>query len=219
MVFEPPLKTKERILLVALELFNDKSSSFVTTNHIAKAMGISPGNLYYHYNNKEDIVRTIWLELSAKMDSIWENLVSDSPDEDLADYFFKLFKIFYTYRFFWIELTVLLEKDKELSRLYRERLARVLEKYYKVMDIWVEKGMVDKERFERDKHLILENTLFIGQFWINYCHIHKGYVEPDDMKEGLLRIYYQLYPYLSPRSAEIMEKKLEDFNKLPFDDI
>ena len=50
------MKTKERILQTSIELFNRNGVTAITTNHIAKAMDISPGNLYFHYDNKEEII-------------------------------------------------------------------------------------------------------------------------------------------------------------------
>src|SRR5215210_4307966 len=52
--------TKERVLGAALRLFNEKGTAAVSTNHIAEAAGISPGNLYYHYRNKEEIIAGLW---------------------------------------------------------------------------------------------------------------------------------------------------------------
>jgi AcrR family transcriptional regulator len=51
------MKTKDRILDVSIELFNKNGVVAITTNHIAKAMNISPGNLYFHYDNKEEIIQ------------------------------------------------------------------------------------------------------------------------------------------------------------------
>jgi AcrR family transcriptional regulator len=54
------IDTKTRILDAALTLFNERGTSNVTTNHIAEALGMSPGNLYYHYRNKAEIVRGLF---------------------------------------------------------------------------------------------------------------------------------------------------------------
>ena len=40
---------KEKIKSISLELFNSNETLSITTNHIAKSLGISVGNLYYHY--------------------------------------------------------------------------------------------------------------------------------------------------------------------------
>ena len=59
--------TKIRILDAALALFNEGGTDTVTTNHIAEALSMSPGNLYYHYRNKAEIVR----ELFARIKGEW----------------------------------------------------------------------------------------------------------------------------------------------------
>ena len=63
-------KKSDLILDTALTLFNEQGSYTVTTNHIAKAMGISPGNLYYHFKNKEHIIRELLARLVKGFDSI-----------------------------------------------------------------------------------------------------------------------------------------------------
>ena len=61
---------RELILTAALKLFNEQGSHKVTTNHIAKAIGISPGNLYYHFKNKEHIIRELLERLIRGFDSL-----------------------------------------------------------------------------------------------------------------------------------------------------
>ena len=50
------MKTRDRILECALQLFNHKGEPNVSTMEVANEMGISPGNLYYHFHGKEPLV-------------------------------------------------------------------------------------------------------------------------------------------------------------------
>ena len=56
------MKTRDRIIQASKELFNEQGERNVTTNHIASHLGISPGNLYYHFKNKQQIIFDIYLE-------------------------------------------------------------------------------------------------------------------------------------------------------------
>ncbi len=50
------MKTRDRILECALQLFNQQGEPNVSTLEIANELGISPGNLYYHFHGKEPLV-------------------------------------------------------------------------------------------------------------------------------------------------------------------
>ena len=57
------------ILKAALSLFNERGSAAVSTNHIATELGISAGNLYWHFRYKEAIIRALWEEHRASFDA------------------------------------------------------------------------------------------------------------------------------------------------------
>ena len=61
------MKTRDKIVFAALDLFNENGERNITTNHIAAHIEISPGNLYYHFNNKQEIVREIFALYSAEL--------------------------------------------------------------------------------------------------------------------------------------------------------
>ena len=64
----PKNKTRDRIVEASLELFNAQGERSVTTNHIAAHLGMSPGNLYYHFRNKQAIIAELFAQYEAQVD-------------------------------------------------------------------------------------------------------------------------------------------------------
>ena len=56
--------TKIKILATALQLFNNEGEAQVSSVDIASVMGISPGNLYYHYKGKDEIIAALFEAVS-----------------------------------------------------------------------------------------------------------------------------------------------------------
>ncbi len=95
------MKTREKIVHAALELFNQHGERSITTNHIADHIDISPGNLYYHFRNKQEIVREIFAlyaqELIERFTPVQENQESLVL---LKRYLDSIFTLMWKYRFF-----------------------------------------------------------------------------------------------------------------------
>ena len=128
MTAKPKTKKRELILATALQLFNEQGSHKVSTNHVAKAMGISPGNLYYHFKNKEHIVRELLARLIEGFDSLVHVRGEGKSGIDLiAETIAATARLIYEYRFIYIELAALLARDEMFRTMYRgikERRAR-----------------------------------------------------------------------------------------------
>ena len=109
-------KTREAILDSSIEIFNEKKTSKVSTVQIADYMGISPGNLYYYFHNKEEIVRCIWHERIMKdLDETRNHPLELSDGQDLVRMLIVLIDHISKYYFFYSEISTLLHNDDKLA--------------------------------------------------------------------------------------------------------
>jgi len=120
--------TRRRVLEAALRLFNEQGTAQVTTNHVAAAAGLSPGNLYYWFRDKQDLVRALVGQWLAEFEQHWDE-VHDLPANVhvLWDDLGRTAELDRRYRFVGRELLALIHDDAELAgtvrATYRRRLA------------------------------------------------------------------------------------------------
>ena len=119
--------TKERILATSLELFNRLGERNVTTNHIAEALGISPGNLYYHFRNKGDIVFALFERYQATVEAFLQ-VPPDRPLtwQDKVGYFESILQSMWGARFLHRDMAHLLNQDERLRASYSDFVRRSL---------------------------------------------------------------------------------------------
>lgn len=129
------MKTRDKIVHAALKLFNENGERNITTNHIAADLGISPGNLYYHFHNKQEIIDEIFESYSVEL---LDNFTPvDSQQESLAQlkhYLDAIFTLMWKYRFFYANLSQILQQDTVLHKKYlavQEILQRNLQGIFK----------------------------------------------------------------------------------------
>jgi AcrR family transcriptional regulator len=194
------MKTGERIIEAAVGLFNEKGTRAVTTNHIADAAGISPGNLYYHFRNKEDIIRAVFsrmvnfMEKDASFGSGGRVLPSLAHLEAL---FKDLLSLHWQYRFFFLELASLLRRDKKLHELFRKLQARRLREIRGSLRAFMGKGLLrPMDRAAVD--FVSTNIWLIGMFWHSLVAAGGQDITPARAAGGVGLIRNLLKPYLLP---------------------
>jgi AcrR family transcriptional regulator len=192
----------------ALELFNEYTASAISNNRIAAEMGISSGNLHYHFKNKESVIREIYHLLFEKMDNIWYEPASYGSEEGLIDYFYKLSGLLYEYRFCYLELNVLLKNDPVLKDEYAARTGKILLQMEKLYNSYVDAGIMKSIGSEDDKRYIVENAWIVGLMWISYADMVYKKLNNEIIHESVRHIYYIIKPYMTPGSAKKVEERL-----------
>ena len=196
-------QTRERILEASLVLFNERGEPNVTTNHIADELGISPGNLYYHYRNKDDIVEQLFARYEARMDQAL--LVPEGRLPNLEDVWMQLHLVFecmWTFRFLYRDLVDILSRNRKLKQHFSRILNRASSSASEVL-----KGLAQAEilRATQDEiRATAENVLLVTTFWLSYNTVRGA--RPDASQEDLTHGIYQVMLLIAPflREAERM---------------
>ena len=194
-------KTRERILDVSLAMFNERGEPNVTTNHIADELEISPGNLYYHFRNKEDIVEHLFARYEARIDTALT--VPDDRLPNLEDIWLQLhlaFEVMWEYRFIFRDLVDITSRNRKL----RMHFARILRRAAGNCTI-VLKGLVQAEVMRASQAEIeatANNIILVATFWLNFNTVRGGTAEKsaEDLTHGIYQVMMLLAPFL--RDAE-----------------
>ena len=108
---KPPRRTRERILETALAMFNQFGEPTVATTSIAFEMGISPGNLYYHYHSKEAIVADLFAAFRREIETTLAAPEQRLPNaEDFWLFLHLVFEAIWKYRFIYRDINDLVAR-------------------------------------------------------------------------------------------------------------
>lgn len=199
----PTPETRERILVAALALFNARGSAFVSTNHIAEAAGVSPGNLYYHFRNKEEIIRALLERMIAEFDPLWQAPTVRAPTlSDLYAAIEQGFAIQWAYRFFYRELVALLRHDPELLARYQAIQDLRLRQQEEFARAFVAAGVLRSSMTPTEIADLVTATWVISSSWLNYCETLEEPVTASSFTAGGALIARLLQPYIVPPDAQ-----------------
>jgi AcrR family transcriptional regulator len=191
------MATREKILDTALALFNEDGTSAVSTNHIAEAAGISPGNLYYHFHNKEEIIRELFERLSAENDAAFALPADTLPTlSDLQRMVKANYKILWQYRFAHRELVALLKADEALRTRFLANRKRGFEGFNELFNAFVTAGILRVPANSDVVSNLAEIIWMITEFWLSSLEVGGKAVDESQMERGVQMMMLILEPYI-----------------------
>lgn len=193
------METRERILATALQLFNQGGTAAVSTNHIAEALGISPGNLYYHFRNKGAIIRALFEQQFAHTDQLY-TLPNDRAPQlaDLQQLVRETFAMSWHYRFIYRELIALLRRDEELQRRWVEVRARGFAGFRELVDQFVAGGVLRGPTDAASVTRVAELCWLISEFWLANVEVGGQSVDAAQIDHGVALMLQVLDPFIVP---------------------
>lgn len=195
--------TQTRIVDAAVELFNEHGTAAVSLNRIAEHCLISKGNLHYHFQSKQEIIRCIFQRALDEMDAGWYRDHLAPTLEHMAEMFVRQLGLILRYRFFYRELANLLRADRVLRTRYaanRERRLKAIEQFFRALSA---RGLMSIPEDAQRLRSIVDATWIISENWLNYIEFDDRKVTPESILAGYYQILEVLRPYLCGDPREI----------------
>jgi AcrR family transcriptional regulator len=203
-----PLKTKDKILAAALRLFNERGERNVSTNHIAAELGISPGNLYYHFRNKHQIVFQLFQQYQAQVQRFMKLPQGrHTTFEDKVRYLDEILQSMWDYRFLHRDLQHLLQDNDELRLAYREFSSRTVEDGRRILQRLVDAGILQATPEQIDALILNIWVLVIS--WSSFLQSVALQFNGSSVTRDLLkRAIYQIICLEEPYATDAVKPQL-----------
>jgi AcrR family transcriptional regulator len=213
-----PRRTRERILEISLRLFNEFGEPNITTTIIAEELNISPGNLYYHFRNKDDIVDSIFVQFEEEINRMLAVPADRRPTiEDVWLYLHLMFELVWRYRFFYRDLSDLLSRNRKLELQFKQIYQHKILVARQLCDGLRGDGALEASDMEIDA--LASNMVVVASYWLSYEYVlnPRKYTEQQVMADALMRGCYQVLslvgPYLRGDTHALFLKLVEEYSR------
>jgi len=190
---------RERIIEASRDLFNERGVGSVTTNHIAAHLSISPGNLYYHFRNKEEIIRAIFPRgADAARAAIALPEQGTITAADVGRYHLAGIRTLWEFRFLFHDPRELLARDPALAEPFRELQRSVIQQFSTLFERLIAQSQMRRPDPPEDLLRVATNAFLLWSTWLNFVMTSRSepYVEPGDVANGALQGFLTFAPYL-----------------------
>ena len=193
-----PRRTAERILEVTLELFNRFGEPNVSTTLISAELNISPGNLYYHYPAKDELINSLFDRYERSLNELLQAADGVRNVEDAWLFFHMLFELIWQYRFLYRDLNDLLSKNRRLETHFQFVLQHKSRAVQAVLAGMSRSGAMAIAT--RDMEPVATAMVVVLTYWLSYEYVRdpRNALEPASAGAALLRGAFHVLSLLIP---------------------
>lgn len=209
MAKKAPRRTAQRILDTALALFNRFGEPHSSTALIASELGISPGNLHYHYPAKDQLVSALFEQYEQALAQLLPAGGSVRDVEDAWFFMHSLFELVWQYRFLYRDLNDLLSRNRRLEERIQVNMAGQVSALRAMLESLRATKALDIDA--RELPIIANCLVVVLTYWLSFEYVRdpRHALEPEHGQAALLRGAQHalglLAPYLaSPQRAHLL---------------
>jgi AcrR family transcriptional regulator len=217
MIKKAPRRTAERILEVTLGLFNRFGEPNVSTTLISAELNISPGNLYYHYPAKDELINALFDRFERPLNELLGAGDDVRNVEDAWFYMHTLFELIWQYRFLYRDLNDLLSKNRRLETHFQSILKNKTRSIKALLDGMRRGGALQIDSREIDT--TATSMVVVLTYWLSFEYVRdpRNALEEQNAQAALLRggqhVLNLLAPYLEPGQRSHLLKLSDAYNK------
>ena len=204
---KPKRRTRERILETALVLFNEFGEPNVTTQLISDEMGISPGNLYYHFHNKDEIIESLFADFERGIDETLAAPARRPPNvEDIWLFLHLIFEGIWKFRFLYRDINELLSRNRILETHFKRIVAHKVHTATLICKGLVATG--DMKATPTEIQALAINMTVVATYWLSFEFVSdpRRKIDGESLSRGAFQVMALAAPYLTGRSRKLFEE-------------
>ena len=201
-----PRRTPERILETSLDLFNRFGEPNVSTTLISAELKISPGNLYYHFPAKDELINALFTRYEKALATLLAAAADVRNVEDAWLFFHMLYELIWQHRFLYRDLNDLLSKNRRLETSFQGVLGAKEDAMRGVLAGLQNGGALKMEM--REAGPAARAMVVLLSYWLSFEYVRdpRRALEPEQAGAALMRgafhVLSLLMPYLESASRE-----------------
>jgi AcrR family transcriptional regulator len=205
------MKTRDRILHVSLLLFNEEGEAQQTAVDISNALGISPGNLYYHFKGKDAIIRALFDSFEEEMRVILRGSRGKVTSiEDNWVYLYIILEEVYDFRFFYRNLGVLLDRYPDLANRFRSLVA---EQRTTIRNVLADLSKVDVLTIDpRLTEALTDQIMMSLTFWLEADAMNRTNLDGAALiHKTVFQVMCLIVPYMGDTGFDALSHMIEHY--------
>ena len=200
------IDTKTKIVLKAVELFNEKGFSNVSFLKIAQSLSLSPGNVTYHFPKKDDLMNAVYLhfqqEILKSVPLKADEINLSSLHNQIGDFF----KLQNNLKFFYSDLVDIVRGYPKIAELHKLHIDNQISRLHDVLNEFSRSGRLKKYESSNLYAFLSRQLWLTGSFWLSRC-IVRGM--KHDMEELQEQTWSLIYPHLTDKGKQELSKLID----------